>query len=70
MATRELVPVSGLRLGIEPPAGVLHRRDGESQFSQHGARRWSTLGVLRAESEIITWASTETAHRLEPVLVA
>ena len=70
MATREMVPVSGLRLGVEPPAGVLHRRDGESQFSQHGARRWSTLGVLRAESEIITWASTETAHRLDPVLVA
>lgn len=70
MATRELVPVSGLRLGVEPPNGVLHRLDGESQFTQHGARRWSTLGVLRAESEIINWSATETPHRLDPVLVA
>jgi len=70
MADRELVPVSGLRLGVEPPEGVLHRQSGESQFTQHGARRWSTIGVLRAESEIVGWASTETSHRLDPVHVA
>ena len=69
LASPAMVPLSSLRIGLEPPE-PLRRRSGESQYESHGARQWSTTAVLAAERDIIGWATAHTTHQLDPVSVA
>lgn len=58
----DTVALRGPALVAEPTA--LRRRDGESVFTEHNSRRYTTEATLRKESALVAWARRGGGHRL------